>query len=1036
MAEKSKRKLLFITVLLIVLLSSSAYVAQIHDALAADASLQQKGLAILSDAVGLDIARYEINAKEYPQDSYFGGVPQENIGYTLESDESKLKLLCTFTNSALQILHVLEREGTPHTTRTTANVLETAREFLNSYQSYSGNAFYGELAAMLNAADANKNLTKTAVNVKLEITTAGEYAIFEWSYTFNGVNAASKCVALGYKNGFLKYFIDTWNLYKIGSTSVNLSESEAINIAVERAKTFSWKVASGNETFEINRFNVTGAVVKQLVFSSSFNADNPRGGDVLTLYPRWRIGVGLDKFYPGNVYGIYVDIWADTKEVRRVQAAFTTLDPEFLGFPPYDESTINTTSDQAPVDTLQSNSSALPQIMLSVFASAVLGIIPIWLRRRKRRLWLSRLPRLRWSRRLLPLILMFSFMLLILVPLVKAFPEPNGCATIWGSLATYKKPDEIALQDQICQDINSAFNSNGYFSSDYQGSYTLKSNALSSISSNETNYHRVATVWFDHGIGHKLSFGPGHEDEWHFMLCDSTTQNEDPMDGYIYDYEIYERTGLGKTFFAFISTCMSAKLDLLVDGQPLGNGTYGYNNGIPIGMPYAWTHGASMSTDGYANPDSGSFCYIGFPWGSAALVLDDLDLAYPNVRYYDWVRNFSYYALNYDMSVNNALDQASYTCFKKYFGSTALHLNFTTCWPAYQGDNATWPNCTMVVYGNGNIHLYQHDFTVNDVDQSANPLLNKDVYIDLPYNIANTGAALKVNGGDHSVFVNDFWEAGYTGYRYTYQYYTYDQTTVYPNPLEWPFSSDWTLTAHFNKQYRPCDINGDGYLNNDDWLIFTSSYPSARGDDTYNYDSRCDFNNDGYVNYGDYLYLMAIVYNVPRRVTVNAYDVEGTPMTENVYVNSYYVDKTGNSFVVPASSHWIGVSVPAGHAFVNFTWAGGSSANNPASIGISSDITVNAYFDEAHYWLTVNASGNYHPYLPAPVSIDGGAWTGVAGDSFWVQEGYHSIEVPQYGYYQGVTYQFYTFQGYSGENPLYILVDEDKEVTALYWGSY
>jgi len=1031
MASRPKQKL-FITVLLIALLSSSVYAALIPNVLATDIGLQQKGLEILSDAVGLDLTRYETTVQKHAQNAYFGAVPQENVAYNLESNESKLKLLCTFTGGNIQILHVLEREGTPHTTRTTANVLETAQNFLNSYQSYSENTFYGELAAMLNAAGADRNLTKTSGNVKLEVTTTREYVIFEWSYTFHGVNAACKCVALGYKNGFLKYFIDTWRLYKIGSTSVNLSESEAIDTAVERAKTFSWKVVSGNGTFEINDFNVTGAVVKQLVFSSSFNADNPRSGDVLTLYPMWRIGVGLDKFYPGNVYGIYVDIWADTKEVRRVQAAFTTLDPEFLGFPPYDENTIDTTSHQAPVDTLQSNSSASPQIMLPVFAGAVLGIIPIWLRRRKGQLWLSRLPRLRWSKKLLPLILLFSFMLLISVPLVNAFPEPKGRATIWGSLATYKETSEITLQDQICQDINSAFSSNSYVSSDYQGSYTLKSNALNSTNSSEANYHRVATVWFDHGIGRTdTQEAPG---EWHFQLLDSVKQS-------VFDFQIFERTALEKTFFAFISTCLSARLSIPTDpntGLPLGTGSYGANEGgyEVIGMPYAWTHGASINTDGYSNPDSGSFCYLGFPWGSAALALDDLDPAYPTVRYYDWVQDFFFYALTYDMSVNNALDHASYECFNKYFGSTALHLNFTTCWPAYQGDNSTWPNCTMVVYGNGNIHLYQHDFTVNDVDQYANPLPNKDVYIDLMSNIANTGAAIKVNGGDHSVFVNDFWEAGYTGYRYTYQYYMYDQTTVYPNPLEWSFSSDWTLTAHFNKQYRPGDANGDGYLNIGDVYFFLAAGTGTRGEDPYNYDSRCDFNNDGYVNYGDYLYLMAIGYMIPRRVTVNAYDVEGNPMAENVYVNSYYVDKTGNSFVVPAGSHSIGVSVPAGHVFVNFTWAGGSSANNPASIGISSDITINAYFDEAHYWLTVNASGNYHPYLPAPVSIDGGAWTGVAGDSFWVPEGIHSIEVPQYGYYQGVTYQFYTFYGYSGENPLYILVDYDKEVTALYWGSY
>ncbi len=174
-------------------------------------------------------------------------------------------------------------------------------------------------------------------------------------------------------------------------------------------------------------------------------------------------------------------------------------------------------------------------------------------------------------------------------------------------------------------------------------------------------------------------------------------------------------------------------------------------------------------------------------------------------------------------------------------------------------------------------------------------------------------------------------------------------------------------------------------------------------------------------------------------VTVLAKDQSGNNLGSlNVYIDSQLVGTTGNSFLVSQTTHSFQVSTPQDYTFQNYTYCGGSSVNNPMTLNVSSDITITAYFNYTppYHWLTVDACGNYHPYLPAPVSIDGGAWTGVAGDSFWVPEGYHSVEVPQYGYYQGVYYQFYTFYGYSGENPLYILVDYDKEVTAFYWGSY
>ena len=57
------------------------------------------------------------------------------------------------------------------------------------------------------------------------------------------------------------------------------------------------------------------------------NASNARSSDPLTLYPMWGIGVGLDKWYPGNAYGIGVDIWADTEKIRDKEAEFSTLPP-------------------------------------------------------------------------------------------------------------------------------------------------------------------------------------------------------------------------------------------------------------------------------------------------------------------------------------------------------------------------------------------------------------------------------------------------------------------------------------------------------------------------------------------------------------------------------------------------------------------------------------------------------------------------------------------------------------------------------------
>lgn len=91
MVKEIDRKIVLITIV-VALLFSSLYTYTIPNAQASQPTVQQKGLSILNDAVGIDIASYNATVKEYSQNSYFGVIPQQNIQYTLQSDTSKLKL--------------------------------------------------------------------------------------------------------------------------------------------------------------------------------------------------------------------------------------------------------------------------------------------------------------------------------------------------------------------------------------------------------------------------------------------------------------------------------------------------------------------------------------------------------------------------------------------------------------------------------------------------------------------------------------------------------------------------------------------------------------------------------------------------------------------------------------------------------------------------------------------------------------------------------------------------------------------------------
>jgi hypothetical protein len=86
---------------------------------------------------------------------------------------------------------------------------------------------------------------------------------------------------------------------------VNISKEQAVKIAMEYIKNYSYKIA---EDVWISDFNVTeDRTVAHLVTTV-------RESNVLYLY--WSITLYLNQTYPGSVTSIALGIWADSGEVR------------------------------------------------------------------------------------------------------------------------------------------------------------------------------------------------------------------------------------------------------------------------------------------------------------------------------------------------------------------------------------------------------------------------------------------------------------------------------------------------------------------------------------------------------------------------------------------------------------------------------------------------------------------------------------------------------------------------------------------------
>lgn len=374
---KNRLKLLFLTVLLL-MLSSAVLVSLIPNAYASETSTHEKMLTILKDVVGLDLTKYTIETKEYPLDTYVGVLPQENVDYFLESSESRLRVSFTLVNKTLQKIYVSDCYGLPHMAQQAADVFEMADAFLSRYYAYSGAVYIQEMRNMLREIGINKNITKTSGNIRFEVFVSQIYTEFMWTYIFNGIQANSKSVSLGFEKGFLKHFADNWWLYKIGSTSINVDEKKAIEIAIKAAKNYSWKVYVDNDTWvEVTEFNIATIGKPTLSLLNYMSKEKARGGDPLTLYPEWLIPLGLDKIYPGGVTGINIGVWADTGEISYIGLitfGWTTPSDGDSNEPPSNE--------DASDDKIDTNPTLTVWMAIAILITVALGVTAVHLRRK------------------------------------------------------------------------------------------------------------------------------------------------------------------------------------------------------------------------------------------------------------------------------------------------------------------------------------------------------------------------------------------------------------------------------------------------------------------------------------------------------------------------------------------------------------------------------------------------------------------------------------------------------------------------------
>jgi len=903
---KSSKKKMFITTIILAFLISNAYVLLFPTVLAAESTTVEESLEILASVADLNMAAYTPKLTAHERNSYLT-LPQEEADFSLTSSQGELRARFSFTNGHLRKIYVSDVNGALSLNQPAADTIGNAKGFLERYQNYTGVPLYGELKAMLDGVDADKNVTKTDGNVQLQVSVIGKALVdFKWTYVDeNGVPAPAKNVILSYRDGALKCFLDNWQLYRVAGVAL-LSDDAALSEVMAALEDYTFDVVDTNEgNVTVSGFKVASVGNLSLCYLNYQDASAARGGDPFTLYPSWYVPLGFDKVYPGCVTGVYVRVWADTGEV-------SSISPMVYGM-------------ASSVEASGSGEVQEQAIVLSIPIAVAAGFCLIVFCFGTRRLRFVRFNS--GSKRSLKLstvllcVLLSSGLLFAVIPKVQAVFPGSGASAIHAS--TYNQiPPEQAGAYTMSLTLEALFKNEYYKTARYYNTSVTGYNVLNTAYSMDRNYDRVAVFYFGHMAGNNVYWCPD----------DNVTAAE------------VAAVTTGTTFFAWSWVCNSASEWPETDG-----------------LPVAWTQVANMSNDSYVDPDDGGHCYFGFD-GASPLINNNTGYCFKGTYAsgMDFICSFYAYALTYDYSINDALNHASLDEFSDTYEDSPLYDGFETWWPGGYGISIGWYEGWMRTYGNGNLHLYNSakmnvaagfNFYVGWLEGDVEVLIDGQ-YAGYTCYSQHLKTALD-EPGNHTVEVPS-WNSGFP-------FLCFDGYPDGENPITVYVeegTTEYVVAYYSHKKYLTISAGAGGNTTPSpgvhEYLEFSQVPVTANAGSGYDFDhwlldGGSYTQNPINVNMDSNHTLQAVFVQEPFDLTVNVLNQYSETGYIPLYIDDQYVGTTGYTYPVTAGNHKIYVESPffggsAYHFFQHYYYDSTYNYDNPMTIPINQDKTVTAYY--------------------------------------------------------------------------------------------
>jgi hypothetical protein len=301
----------FVSLLSLLIVSSLVFPATV---VVADQDSQEKTMEFMEQVLPIDLSKYYIVLKI---DSTREGTPPlfddnrkvTDMLYELRSENSVVHVSFSVENGVIPYCNIYPMEGQVITSKRYTNLRDAVVGSLSAYQAYIKTDL-NNLVATLNGVNFAKNSTIITENAKLTITTTLgggiNYIHFDWVRVINGVEYPYLSFRFDRATNVLLGVNARGAMYTVGDTSVNISEEQAVAIAVENIRTYSYELADGSV---VGDFDVSDyGWIAELAVSPVDYVD-------YELRPYWDVRIFLGDISAGNVFAFSVLIWANTGEV-------------------------------------------------------------------------------------------------------------------------------------------------------------------------------------------------------------------------------------------------------------------------------------------------------------------------------------------------------------------------------------------------------------------------------------------------------------------------------------------------------------------------------------------------------------------------------------------------------------------------------------------------------------------------------------------------------------------------------------------------